>query len=371
MSFMRRSRRDGGIVDRGFPVGNTLRGFLESNPVPHLSQSFPPSEPAGELPDVSGRKSVDHWLWASFGLSVAVLAWFYFFVQRYGIHRDFSAFQWVSSAWNGETDYEHGILFPFVIGGLIIYRLKDLRAAAGKGSWWGLAVVLLGVVFYAVGHRTLQPRITLGALPFLAWGSVLYVWGWHVARILAFPLFFFWLAIPLPSFQQATTHLQLLATSMAHHGSSLFGVDTIVQGTTIMPAAKGDWKPLEIAGGCSGIRSLMALLMISAAWAYVAKMAMWKKAILFLSAVPLAILGNALRVTSIFVIAEYGNAEWASGTWHDWSGLLLFYPISLMLLLAVHSLLEGGLPWKRKKKVAVRRVVGGTGGVEPTQVNLT
>ena len=45
-----------------------------------------------------------------------------------------------------------------------------------------------------------------------------------------FPLFFFWLAIPLPSFQQATTHLQLLATSMAHHGAALFGVETIVQG---------------------------------------------------------------------------------------------------------------------------------------------
>ena len=91
----------------------------------------------------------------------------------------------------------------------------------------------------------------------------------------------------------------------------------------------------------------MALLMISAAWAYVAKMAMWKKVVLFLSAFPLAILGNSLRVISIFVIAEYGDADWARTTWHDWSGLLLFYPFSLMLLLVIHSLLEGGLPWKQ------------------------
>ncbi|NJM37838.1 MAG: exosortase/archaeosortase family protein [Akkermansiaceae bacterium] len=73
-------------------------------------------------------------------------------------------------------------------------------------------------------------------------------------------------------------------------------------------------------------------------------------------AFPLAILGNALRVISIFVIAEYGDAEWAAGTWHDWSGLLLFYPFSLMILLIVHSILEGGLPWKSASKRELRRV---------------
>jgi hypothetical protein len=62
-------------------------------------------------------------------------------------------------------------------------------------------------------------------------------------------------------------------------------------------------------------------------------------------------------VTSIFVIGEYGNAEWARTTWHDWSGLLLFYPFSLMLLLAIHSLLEGGLPWRKHKQRQLRRVV--------------
>lgn len=294
--------------------------------------------------------------WVSLLLSVAVLIWFYGFETQHGSVRNQSAFGWLYGAWNGETDYEHGLLFPFVIAGLIIYRFKDLKSAAGGGSYWGLLAVLFGVLLYAIACRTLQPRVALGALPFLLWGSVLYLWGWRVAKMLAFPLFFFWLAIPLPGFQQWTTHLQLLATSMAHHGAGLFGVETYVEGTKILPL-KGDWDALEIAAGCSGIRSLMALLMISAAWAYVAKMALWKKALLFLSAVPLAILGNALRVISIFVIAEYGDAKWASTTWHDWSGLLLFYPFSLMLLLAIHSLFEGGLPWRRAKQRRLRRVV--------------
>lgn len=291
-------------------------------------------------------------------LSLLAVIWFYGFEPRFGAARTESVFGWLKSAWNDETDYEHGLLFPFVILGLIIYRFKDLREAAAndRGSALGLIAVFAGAAYYAISYRTFQPRIAAGGLPFLLWGACHFLWGWRVAKILIFPLFFFWLAVPLPSFQQATTHLQLLATSMAHHGSSLFGVETRVMGTTILPV-KGDWEPLEIAKGCSGIRSLMALLMISAAWAYVAKIRLWQKAVLFMSALPLAIIGNALRVTSIFVIAENGDAEWARTTWHDWSGMLLFYPFSLFLLLALHSLFEGGLPWKKNAKRRLRREI--------------
>jgi exosortase len=298
-------------------------------------------------------------------LSLMLVVWFYAIVPRFGADRSQSLFTWLRSAWNPETGYEHGPLFPYVILGLIVFQFKNLRSAAGKGSYLGLVAVFVGAAFYAISYRTLQPRSAAGALPFILWGACHFLWGWRVAKILLFPLFFFWLAVPLPSFQQATTHLQLLATSLAHHLSDFCGVKTTVEGTTILPV-HGDWKPLDIATGCSGIRSLMALLMISAAWAYVAKIKMWQKAVLFLSAVPLAIIGNALRVTSIFVIAEYGNAEWAAGTWHDWSGLLLFYPISLFALLLLHSVFEGGVPWKkRKKRKVVRQRVGRSEGAKP------
>ncbi|RYD17914.1 MAG: exosortase/archaeosortase family protein [Verrucomicrobiaceae bacterium] len=317
---------------------------------------FTPSEPAAVTGQSSRGPAAGAVTWISLAISALVLVWFFGIQERYGSLRDESTTLWLKRAWNSDLDYEHGPLVPLVAIGLIIYRFKALKAAAGDGKFWGLVIVLLGVVCYAIGYRTLQPRITAGSLPFLLWGSAIYLWGWQMSRMLIFPLFFLWLAVPLPSFQQATTHLQLIATSMAHHGSGLFGVQTYVEGTKVLPV-QGNWKPLDIAAGCSGIRSLMALLMISAAWAYIAKISLWKKVLLFFAAFPLAILGNALRVISIFVIAEYGNAEWARTTWHDWSGLLLFYPFSLVLLLMFHTLLEGGLPWKKGKSRKVRRVV--------------
>jgi exosortase len=290
----------------------------------------------------------------------AVVVAFYFFVPASG-WGEISTATWWKSSWNKENDYEHGFLVPVIMAGLIASQWKKLREVAGPGAWPGLVVVLLGCLFYLAGQRSGQPRLTVGGLPMILWGASLFLWGWRAAWLLFFPFFFLWLAIPVPEFQQATTRLQILSTKLAQWGSDLFGIETVVRGTQIH-SVSDKWESLEIDKGCGGIRSLMALIMISSVWAYLAPISLWKKAILCLAAFPLAILGNMLRLTSIFVISEYGNHEFAAGTWHDWSGLLFFYPISLVMLLGVHSLLEGGLPWRRPKKVEVRKKVVRQGG---------
>ena len=83
-------------------------------------------------------------------LSLAAIIWFYAYVGRFNSGRDLSALAWLKSSWNPETDYEHGMLFPFLILGLIIYQFKTLREVAGKGSNLGLVAVFIGVVLYAV-----------------------------------------------------------------------------------------------------------------------------------------------------------------------------------------------------------------------------
>lgn len=286
----------------------------------------------------------------------AVVVWFYFYVTAPGAGGELSTLAWLKTTWNKETDYEHGFMVPVIMIGLIACQWKNLRQSAGGGTWAGLPMVILGCLFFVAAQRSGQPRLAVGGLPMILWGSSLYLWGWKTGRLLFFPLFFLYLAIPVPEFQQATTRLQILSTHLAQWGSGLFGVETMVQGTEIVSVSK-KWEPLSIDEGCGGIRSLMALIMISSVWAYLAPIALWKKALLCLAAFPLAIFGNMLRLTSIFVISEYWNPNFASKTWHDWSGLLLFYPISLMLLLGVHSVLEGGLPWRREKKIAVRTMV--------------
>jgi len=291
----------------------------------------------------------------------AVVLVFYQFLAGFGPDQVQSPIEWLRSAWNPENDFEHGFMVPLIIVGLLVWQRDALRQAAAERRFESrhdlaaVAVMLVGAVFFVLAHRTGQARLALGGLPFLLWGSAWFLWGWGVAKLTFFPLFLFWLAIPVPQFQQATTQLQILATKLAQIGSGWFGVETRVLGTEIHSVSE-NWEPLKINESCGGVRSLMALILISTVWAFVARMPLWKKAILCLSAFPLAILGNMLRLTSIFVIAEYGNADFAANTWHDWSGLLVFYPISLLMLLALHSLLEGGMP-KMKGLRPARRVV--------------
>lgn len=290
----------------------------------------------------------------------AVVAFFYFFVPAFGAAHQLSPLAWLKSTWNHENDFEHGFLVPLISVGLIVWHWPSLREAArargaNKGAWLGLAVAVVGALFFVLSHRTGQARLAVGGLPMILWGCSWYFWGWRVAKLTAFPCFLFWLAIPVPQFQTATVKLQVLSTKLAQLGCGLFGVETEVRGTQIISLSE-KWQPLEIDEACGGIRSLMALILIAAVWAYVAKMSLWKKALLCVAAVPLAIIGNMLRLTSIFVIAEYGDPVFARETWHDWSGLIIFYPISLILLLVTHSFLEGGLTSFRRPRLNRREI---------------
>ncbi|MDB4456651.1 exosortase/archaeosortase family protein, partial [bacterium] len=84
---------------------------------------------------------------------------------------------------------------------------------------------------------------------------------------------------------------------------------------------------------------------------------LWKKAVLFASSLPLAIIGNFGRIFTILIIAQMGYADFAMKTYHDWAGLLLFFPIALSGLYLVDYLLNFKSRRKRKKKVSVSRKV--------------
>lgn len=283
-----------------------------------------------------------------------VLAFFFLFLPGYGPGRENSLLEILYTSWNSETRYEHGVFFPFIILGLIAYRWKSIRTSLGPGENYGLLLLGVGCLLFIIAYRVIQWRVGIGSLPFLISGMIWYLCGRKTFLLTAFPVFYLWLSVPIPDIQQATVPLQNISTSLAQKFCQVCGVSTYSAGATIFSTNK-NWEPLMVDELCSGIRSLMALLMISSAWAYSARISLWKRALLLISALPLSIIGNGLRVASIFVIAEYGNQEFARKTWHDHSGLLVFYPMSLLMMMALHALLEGWKPWK--KRVIKRTIV--------------
>lgn len=214
---------------------------------------------------------------AALVVSTLLLALNYLAFPEFGSFGNENSIQWLISSWNKQTDYEHGWLVVPIIVFMLYHARKKIAQAPRRMDWRGLILFIPAIMLLMLSFRVGQPRVAVGALPLILLGGAWYLAGPQTARLCAFPLLFFWLCIPLPSFQQATVGLQIIATELGHWGASIFGVDTYLQGTNIRSTG-GHWDAFNIAGGCSGMRSLMALLMLSAAWAYLSDLKFWKNA---------------------------------------------------------------------------------------------
>jgi exosortase len=195
--------------------------------------------------------------------------------------------------------------------------------------------------------------VALFSLPFLLFGSAWYLWGWTAARKLAFPFALIFFTIPVPGLTQATNSLQLLASKVAYTLSTALGAD-IVQAGNNLKSASDAWG-FNVSEGCSGIRSLMALTLVSAVYAYLTQKTLWKGLVLFAASVPISIIANALRVTTIILIAEYGNADIAGGIYHDWSGFI-FFPLGLAGLILIDKILNPSSIVVRRQKAGAAPV---------------
>ncbi|MBT8036562.1 MAG: exosortase/archaeosortase family protein [Verrucomicrobiae bacterium] len=255
---------------------------------------------------------------------------------------------YMADAWR--KDFLHGWAVPFLFVFFVVKAWPQMKLEPVKGSVWGLLGVVFTILLFVVSVRTLQPRLPIIGLPFLIVGGVMFVYGWKVARHMLFPAFFWYFAISVPGLQQATNMLQISVTQSCYHVGTFFGMDLVNSGTTIRPAS-GSWDDLDIAEGCSGIRSLMALVMISAIYAYFTQKKVWKMAALFACALPLALIANFFRIFTILVLANMGYSKFAAGAYHDWAGLLFFFPIALTGLFVLDKLLN----WKGNRKVVRTR----------------
>jgi exosortase len=240
-----------------------------------------------------------------------------------------SVFAWAWQAWNPGANQEHSKIVPLVFVGLIWYHRKEIARASKTGSNNGLIFVGIGIVLFVLSGRCLQPRLALGSLPFLIYGAVLYVWGKDVARIVLFPCAFLIFLIPFGAIEQATFRLQFVITEAIGFLSKLVGLQIDAVGTTLT-ATDGRFN-FMIAEGCSGIRSLTAMAMITAIFVHVTQDRLWKKTMIFAFSVVFAIIGNIGRLFTVVLVAKFVDPTLAAGIYHDYSGWF-FFPVALIAM---------------------------------------
>lgn len=263
---------------------------------------------------------------------------YFFCVVALFADRKLSVFGWAWEAWNPETNYEHAKLVPLAIIGLLWYDRKKIAAAVTDGSAWGWLFLGIGFVIFWVGARTVQARFALVSLPFLLFGSVLYLFGRRVAQITLFPIAFLFFMVPLNFITQATVRLQFVETAIASTVCNVIGIHVQTVGTMVN-SADNSFR-FQVDEGCSGIHSLMAIAMLSAIYGHFVFDRLWKKVVIFAAALVFAIIGNAGRLISIFAAAKFFGQDLAGGPYHAISGYISF-PFALLAMVLFGMLLKG------------------------------
>ena len=232
-----------------------------------------------------------------------------------------------------EEDMSFAWFVPVFSAYVVFVSWRRLVAAAGSPSVWGLVAALPFLVLGFFGARGLQVRLEIVAFAGLCVCIPWAFWGRRVAHGLLFPAAFLLFCIPLATFLDVVTvHLRLLASSTAYGVLHGLGVEVVRQGTMI-GAADGSFA-IDVAEPCSGLRSIFALLALTAGYAYFNQPTPLRKWMLFACAVPIAILGNVARILSICLVARGCSSGFATGFYHDYSGYVVFL-VAIVLMVAV------------------------------------
>jgi len=246
-------------------------------------------------------------------------------------------------------DYSYCLLVPPIVIYLIYLKKDEIVRLPLQGSWWGLAVLLFGFFVYWFGIRAEMQYFGYAAIQILLAGVLLWFWGVPLFRKLIFPWAFCLFAWPMPFLDPIIAfRMRIIMNELAHHLLNIVGIPNIQSGTALFSApdaaaglAMGARFQIDIADPCSGIRSLFALLMFSALFAYLFVPRLWQQWVLFLAAFPLAIVGNVCRVVLLVLGCLLFGAPFAIGTeaepssYHEGCGFAIYaVALGLEFLLA-------------------------------------
>jgi exosortase len=223
-----------------------------------------------------------------------------------------SLFAWLHDAYNSPNpanDDSHGAFIPFLVAGLLWWKRKELLAPPLDVWWPGLLLFVLAMGLHILGYVLQQPRISVVALFTGIYGLTGLAWGRAWLKKSIFPFFLFVFSIPLGEQAKFITFpLRLVVCQLVEVVSHwILGIDVIRIGTQLIDPS-GTYQ-YDVQAACSGIRSLVAIILLATAYGFLMFRSPWKCIFLVALAFPFAVLGNLLRMLLIVVAAELGGQQ--------------------------------------------------------------
>lgn len=241
---------------------------------------------------------------------------------------------------NPQEDLSYGWYVPLFSLYVLVRERREIADSFGAPSVWGVLLALPFLLVGYIGARGLQIRFEIVGFAGTLVALTLALFGARTMRRTLFPFLFLLFCIPLHTFLDVITiHLRLFAVSAASGILHGLGVDVLRQGT-MLASSTGSFA-IDVAEPCSGMRSLFAMMALTAGYAYFTQPTWPRRALLFALSIPLAILGNVLRVFTIVAVAASCSPGFATGFYHDYSGYVVFLS-AIFLMVGCGGLITKG-----------------------------
>jgi len=243
----------------------------------------------------------------------------------------------LSKAWS-TAEYSHGPLIPLISLYLFLRELRHAPTPAQlvTDRWPGIALIAFAMLIAALGNMMQVADIVTYALILWVGGVVLTVFGWQRGKTHWAPVLHLVFMLPLPQilYWKLTILLQWISSELGVWFVALAGVPVFLEGNVI---DLGVYK-LQVAEACSGLRYLFPILSFSYLVSILYRGPFWHKAVLLLSAAPITILMNSVRIGVIGVLVDkYGIAQ-AEGFLHFFEGWVIFLICVFILFLMAIAL---------------------------------
>jgi exosortase len=305
-----------------------------------------------------GSQWRDRTLWVEVFVAVAVVIGLYGLIPyNFGFEsKARSVFEMLQRFWTDPStaDWHHGMIVPLISVGLILHRAKELEKVVIQPSGWGVLGVVAALALFWVGYKIDITIVGFLSLQMMIGGLILWLFGWEMMKAVAFPYAFLMFAYPFYFLDTIVAFpLRGLMCQMSQFFLNLVGVDTLRVGTALVSApdyakglAQGQRFALDVATPCSGIRSLFALMMVSALYAHLTLQKGWQKWVLFLLSPALAVLGNFARMVMLTLGTILLGSAVAIGTeehpttFHMAAGFFVFV-VALGGMVGVSRILQG------------------------------
>ncbi|MCI0642409.1 MAG: exosortase/archaeosortase family protein [Gemmataceae bacterium] len=235
----------------------------------------------------------------------------------------------VVSRWANDPQYAQGYFVVAFAAAVLWARRSRYPQQPLQGSWWAIPFVGLAVLMRLGGARFYVESIELVSIIPVLIGCCLALGGWRLLRWASPAILLLVFVLPLPHrLEHALTNpLRRIATSASAYWLQTMGVPAVAEENIILV----DDFTIGVVEACSGLGMIITLFALTFTAAFLFRRPLWHKAVVILSAVPIAMLANVLRITLTGVLYEIWGGTAADVFFHDLAGWVMM-PVALGIL---------------------------------------